>query len=124
MKAMKTLSNARIVGGIGSILLLSSLLSFTGLGPLAVIAGLVMILVAVYWISEAVNDMSIFRDVLIASVIYIVGVSVIRIFLEIGGIYSMFSLIPFGMLFDNFEDMGIVAGGTLAVFFILVLIAM
>ncbi len=79
-EAIKTLYNARIVGGVSSILvllpiLLSEVGSFTG-------------------ISEALKDMSIFKDVLIAVIFYMVCVVIMILAIIIGVFAGMFT---FGM---------------------------
>ncbi len=69
---MATMKDAKMLGGIGAIL---SLLSFVPrVGTVLAIAGLVLVLVAVKYISDIVNEPKIFKDVLMAVIIEIVGV--------------------------------------------------
>jgi len=69
---MATMKDAKMLGGIGAIL---SLLSFVPrVGTVLAIAGLVLVLVAVKYISDVVNEPKIFKDVLMAVIIEIVGV--------------------------------------------------
>jgi uncharacterized membrane protein len=95
VNGVTTLSQAKISGGIGSILmLLSPLISLTALiPPLTFIAdailsisiasgtvgliGSILILVAVKKISDAVNDREIFRNVLLAVIIPWVAVGIV-----------------------------------------------
>ena len=66
------MKDAKMLGGIGAIL---SLLSFVPrVGTVLAIAGLVLVLVAVKYISDVVNEPKIFKDVLMAVIIEIVGV--------------------------------------------------
>src|SRR5271165_4506497 len=72
---MGTLSQAKSLGGIGSILVLFivSLLAFPALGLVLAIIGFVMTLIAVKYISDSLQDNSIFKDMLIAVIVAIVG---------------------------------------------------
>ena len=71
---MATLGQAKTYGGVGSILAL--LLPVPSIGWLLSIAGLVLILFAVKYISEIVKDSSIFNDMVVSIVVTIVGVVV------------------------------------------------
>ncbi|MEM2270585.1 MAG: DUF996 domain-containing protein, partial [Nitrososphaerota archaeon] len=70
---MASLSQAKAMGGVGSILVLLSFVPSVGfvLG----LVGLVLVLIAVKQISDAVNDREIFNNVLIAVILQIVGVA-------------------------------------------------
>jgi uncharacterized membrane protein len=96
------------MGGVGSILVLLSFVPFVGF--LFGLAGLVMVLLAVKWISEAVNDSEIFRNVLMAVILQIVG-SAISVFVVIGSLFafigSQVMMAPFGPSFDGFGSPGI-----------------
>jgi uncharacterized membrane protein len=71
---MTLLSQAKTLGGVGSILLLLTIAPSVGfvLG----IVGLILILVALKYVSDAVNDKSIFNNAIIAIVLAIVGIVV------------------------------------------------
>ncbi len=71
---MSSLAQAKTLGGIGSILLLVSFIPYAG-GILGLI-GLVLILIAVNYISEAFRDKSIFNNMLISVILAVVGVIV------------------------------------------------
>jgi uncharacterized membrane protein len=103
-----TLREAKTMGGVGSILVLLSFVPFVGF--LFGLAGLVMVLLAVKRISEAVNDSEIFRNVLMAVILQIVG-SAISAFVVIGGLLSTFMMAPFGSPFDGFVSPGMFGSG-------------
>jgi uncharacterized membrane protein len=100
------------MGGVGSILVLLSFVPFVGF--LFGLAGLVMVLLAVKRISEAVNDSEIFRNVLMAVILQIVG-SAISVFVVIGSFFafvgSQVMMAPFGSSFDGFGGPGILGAG-------------
>jgi uncharacterized membrane protein len=81
---LASLSQAKILGGVGSILVLLG-----GLGSLAVrylgtalpIVGLIMTLIGVKYISDVVQDSSIFKNIIIALGVAIVGSVVLGLFL-------------------------------------------
>jgi len=107
-----TLREARTMGGVGSILVLLSLVPYVGfvLG----LAGFVMVLLAVKQISEAVNDREIFNNVLMAVILQIVG-SAISVFVVIGSFFafvgSQVVMAPFGSSFDGFGGPGMFGAG-------------
>ena len=70
--ALKELSRAKTLGGIGSIL---TLLLFVPdyVGAVLVIVGWILILIAVKDISEAVQDKSIYNNALVSAILAIVG---------------------------------------------------
>jgi uncharacterized membrane protein len=100
------------MGGVGSILVLLSFVPFVGF--LFGLAGLVMVLLAVKRISEAVSDREIFRNVLTAVILQIVG-SAISAFVVIGSFFafvgSQVAMAPFGSSFDGFGSPGILGAG-------------
>jgi uncharacterized membrane protein len=107
-----TLRQARVMGGVGSILVLLSFVPYVGF--IFGLAGLVMVLLAVKQISEAVKDREIFRNVLMAVILQIVG-SAISVFVVIGSFFafvgSQVGMAPFGSSFDGFGDTGIFSTG-------------
>jgi uncharacterized membrane protein len=100
------------MGGVGSILVLLSFVPYVGF--IFGLAGLVMVLLAVKQISEAVKDRKIFRNVLMAVILQIVG-SAISVFVVIGSFFafvgSQVGMAPFGSSFDGFGDTGIFSTG-------------
>ena len=64
---MATLEQARTFGGIGSILMILTIVPFAG--PILGIIGFVLVLIAVKYISEIVGDPSIFKNYLIAVIL-------------------------------------------------------
>jgi uncharacterized membrane protein len=103
-----TLSQAKAMGGVGSILVLLSFVPSVGfvLG----IVGLVLVLIAVKQISDAVKDREIFNNVLMAVILQIVGIGILT-FAVLGGLISMFAMAPFGSPFDGFGGPGLMDGG-------------
>ncbi len=69
---MNSLAQARTLGGIGSILILLSIVPYAGF--VLFIVGFVLVLMAVKYISEAVQDKAIFNNMLIAVILAIVGI--------------------------------------------------
>ena len=84
---MADLNQARNIGGVGAIL---TILSFVpSVGTVLSIVGLVLVLLALKWISEIVQNPDIFRNALIAVVVAIVGVAVGAV---VGGV-GVFSIL-------------------------------
>jgi len=86
---MPQLSQAKTLGGIGSILMILSFVP--AVGWLLAIAGAVMVLVAIKYISEIVQDNSIFNNMLLAIVLGIVGL-VIGVVVILGTVLATFGL--------------------------------
>ena len=87
---MGSLSQAKTLGGIGAILTLLLLVpAFVGVG--LVIVGWILILLAVKDISEAVQDRSIFSNMLISAILAIVGAVVFAVFV-VGAILGFIGL--------------------------------
>jgi uncharacterized membrane protein len=125
-----TLSQAKAMGGVGSILVLLSFVPSVGfvLG----IVGLVLVLIAVKQISDAVKDREIFNNVLMAVILQVVGIGILT-FAVLGALLSLFAtapslfaMTPFGSPFDGFGGPGLIFGGEVFFFGILIvgLIAM
>lgn len=74
---MSLLSNAKALGGVGAILIL--LFPVPTVGVVLAVAGFVMILFAVKYLSEALQDERIFKDMLNAVLFAIVGIAVAAI---------------------------------------------
>jgi len=89
---MSSLAQAKTLGGIGSILIILSVVPSAG--PLLAIIGLVLVLVAVKYISDAVGDRSIFNNMIVAVVLAIVGLAV-GAFLLFASLFSIIGLSGF-----------------------------
>jgi uncharacterized membrane protein len=74
---MGTLSQAKTLGGVGSILVLLTVIPTVG-AVLAII-GFVMTLIAVKYISDSLQDKTIFKDMIIAVVLSIIGFAVVAV---------------------------------------------
>jgi len=107
-----TLTQAKTMGGVGSILVLLSFVPYIGF--ILGLAGLVMVLLAVKQISEVVKDREIFNNVLMTVILQIVG-SAISVFVVIGSFFafvgSQVMMAPFGSSFDGFGGPGILGAG-------------
>jgi len=68
---MNSLAQAKTLGGIGSILILLSIVPYAGV--VLFIVGFILVLMAVKYISEAVEEKTIFNNMLIAVILAIVG---------------------------------------------------
>ncbi len=79
---MGRLSDARILGGIGSILEIIPFLS---------IVGYILVLISIKFVSDEVHDSSIFNDMIIAVVAGIVGVTAGGFVLAFSGIFGVFT---------------------------------
>jgi uncharacterized membrane protein len=80
---MGKLSDAKILGGIGSILQIIPFLN---------IVGYILTLIAVKYISDEVHDTTIFSDMLLAVITGIVGVAIGAFVLFFGALTSIFTL--------------------------------
>jgi len=78
---MATMRDAKILGGIGAILSLLSLIPRVGV--VFSIVGLVLVLIAVKYISDIVREPKIFKDVLIAVIAQIIGTVVFSLVVPI-----------------------------------------
>jgi uncharacterized membrane protein len=97
---MASLSQAKTLGGVGSILVLLG--AVPNVGFVLAIVGFVLILVAVKNVSESINEPAIFNDMIIAVILAIVGLVVFGVIV----IVAFFS-------FFNFGRFGTVTPGTL-----------
>lgn len=86
---MPTLEQARLLGGIGSILAILSILPTAG--AVLGIIGFILVLIAVKYISEITGDESIFKNYLIAVIIAIVGLVIVTF----AGVASFMTAAPF-----------------------------
>ena len=78
---MGSLSEARILGGIGSILVILAPIPIFPLGTALSLAGFVLVLIAVKFISDELRDRSIFINMLLAAVLTILGLILATILL-------------------------------------------
>lgn len=86
---MAALSQAKTIGGIGAILMLLGFVP--AIGWVLAIAGSVMVLVAIKYLSEAVSDPTIFRNMIIAVVTAIMGL-VVGVAVILSTVLSVFGL--------------------------------
>ncbi len=75
---MVTLSQAKTLGGIGSILALLSMIP--SVGWILGLIGLVLILAAVKYISDSLEDKSVFNNILISVILGIIGIVITMVF--------------------------------------------
>ncbi|MEM2493371.1 MAG: DUF996 domain-containing protein [Nitrososphaerota archaeon] len=108
---MTSLSQAKAMGGVGSILVLLSFVPSVGF--LLGLVGLVLVLIAVKQISDAVNDREIFNNVLIAVILQIVGVAILT-FAVAGALFGFLFASQTGITpspFDGFGGFGMMPDG-------------
>lgn len=74
---MGSLSQAKTLGGVGSILVLLGFIPYAGF--VIAIIGYILTLVAIKYISEAVHDEAIFRNAIIALVVSIIAVAIVGV---------------------------------------------
>ncbi len=86
---MATLGQAKTLGGVGAILLILGFIPQTG-GILA-IAGLIMILIAVKYISDVLGDRSVFNNMMISVVMSIVAIVAVVVFV-VGAFLAFYNL--------------------------------
>jgi len=85
---MASLSSAKILGGVGGILVFFPVLS---------LVGWILILLATKEISESVQDKTIFDDALLAGITSVIGAVVFGVFVFSGAIGGVFFIGPFGV---------------------------
>jgi uncharacterized membrane protein len=107
---MTLLSQAKTLGGVGSILLLLTITPSVGF--ILGIVGLVLILVALKYVSDAVSDKSIFNNAIIAVVLAIVGIVVAAV-VVISYLFSYIGLSILSSLPVTFSSVGLPPGGLL-----------
>jgi uncharacterized membrane protein len=108
---MGSLSQAKTLGGIGSILTLLLLVPYF-VGAALVIIGWVLILLAVKNISDAVKDRSIFNNTLIAAALAIIGTLVFALVVAsaVLGFIGLGSLSSAGASVPPSDVVGLIAG--------------
>lgn len=117
---MATLEQARTFGGIGSILLILTIIPFAG--AVLGIIGFILVLIAVKYISEIVGDPTIFKNYLIAVIVGIIGVIVASV-LGFAGMLGGFGLMGMGGPGMGFTGMFFSMIAVLVVVWILSIIA-
>jgi uncharacterized membrane protein len=90
---MASLSQAKTLGGVGSILVLLG--AIPNIGFVLAIVGFILILVAVKNVSESVNEPSIFNDMIIAVLLAIIGLVVFGV-IVLAAIFSFLNFSQFG----------------------------
>jgi len=86
---LASLGQAKTLGGVGSLLLLLNFVPYAG--PVLGIVGLILVLVAVKYISDSVSDRSIFNNIIWAVLLAIVGV-VIGAFVVFASLFRFIGL--------------------------------
>ena len=118
---MASLSQAKTLGGIGGVVVLLGLIP--NIGPFIAIVGFVLVLIAVKYISELLEEPSVFKNMLVAVVLFICGVFaaeaifLIGIFSLFGTVMSM-SFTGFPPIFFEFLAIVILAGAVLEIFIV------
>jgi uncharacterized membrane protein len=90
---MAALEQARLLGGIGSILMLLMLVPYAG--PVLSIIGFILVLVAVKYISDHTGDRLIFNNYLIAVIIGIIS-AIVAAVMGVAGIFGSLGLLLTG----------------------------
>src|SRR5712691_7687640 len=90
---MGSLSQAKTLGGVGSILALLGIVPSAG--PVLQIAGLIMTLVAVKYIADILGDKRIFNNMIISVILSIVAIGVLVVFV----VSAIARFVGFGNLF-------------------------
>lgn len=88
---MASLGQAKILGGIGSILTLLTVLPVPYAGGVLSLVGWILILVAVKQISDALGDSKIFNDMLIAAVLLIIGI-IVAVVVVVAAVFQFIGL--------------------------------
>ena len=106
---MPSISQAKILGEVGSILVILS--AVPSAGGLLGIVGFILMLVAIKYISDIVADRSIFNDMLIAVVLAIAGV-IVGALVVVGSVLRFIGLSGLNMvdLGANFNPSSVPAG--------------
>jgi uncharacterized membrane protein len=113
------LKNVKIYGGIGVIITLLG--GLRRIGPLLRIAGLILILIALYELAQRLKEEKIFRQYLIGIIINIVGTGFAITLALINGAWSIAKMILFGgytSYYDIFSEISFAL-----IFFVLLLYA-
>ncbi|RLF22538.1 MAG: hypothetical protein DRJ68_01305 [Thermoprotei archaeon] len=92
---------AKLLGGLGCILLAIAPILLDLAGLVLAIVGLILVLIACQRISEALGEAKIFRDVLVASLLAIVSIGVL-LALSVGLAFAAVLSIPFTHGFTHF----------------------
>jgi uncharacterized membrane protein len=117
---MAALEQARLLGGIGAILMLLALVPYAG--PVLSIVGFILVLIAVKYISDHTGDRSIFNNYLIAVIIGIIAVIVAAV-MGVAGIFGSLGLLLTGGPIATFAGMIMTLIAVLVVVWILEIIA-
>ncbi len=83
------LAQAKTYGGVGSILVILSIVPYAGL--ILGIVGLVLVLIAVKYISDEVGDPGVFNNMLYSVLAGVIGIAIVTVF-GFGMMFSMFGL--------------------------------
>ena len=105
---MALLSQAKTLGGVGSILLLLTIVP--SVGAILGIVGLILILLAVKYISDAVSDKAIFNNAILAVILTMVGI-VIAAIVVVSYLFSYIGLGNLSSLPGSFSSGNLPPGG-------------
>ena len=97
---MPQLSQAKTVGGVGAILMLLGIVP--AVGWVLSIAGAILVLVAIKYVSDILADPSIFKNMIVAVVLAIAGL-VVGVAVVLSTVFATFGM---GVLASNFGNMG------------------
>lgn len=89
LRVLPELSSAKTLGGVGSILILLTLVP--SVGVILAIVGWILVLIALKYISDIVNDGSIFTNAIIAVLLSIVGL-VVGFLVVLGSVFRFMGL--------------------------------
>lgn len=84
---MDNLGQAKILGGVGAILMVLSIIPNAGM--ILWLVGLILVLIAVKQVSDLLNEKRIFNNVLTAVIVWIVG-SAVGVVVGVSGLFSIF----------------------------------
>src|SRR5690349_568306 len=125
---MGSLAQAKTLGGVGSILTLLGIIPYAGTA--LVVVGWILVLIGIKYVSEAVQDRSIYNNAIIAAILAIVGAGVGAVVLGVnvfrfigsGGSFSSLNSTSFSHPTPAFVGLitGVIAG--LVVLWILAII--
>lgn len=117
---MAALEQARILGGIGSILMLLAIVPLAG--PILAIIGFILVLIAIKHISDHTGDRSIFNNYLIAVIVGVIAM-VVGAVMGFAGLFGGFGLMGAGAPMIGLTGMLLSMIAVLAVIWILEVIA-
>lgn len=115
---MASLSQAKTLGGVGSILVLLG--AIPNVGFILAIVGFILILIGVKNVSETINEPTIFNDMIIAVVMGIIGLVVFGV-VVVAAIFSFINVGNLGTVTPGTIPSGLVSGIVLLIVGLVVL---